>query len=436
MKNSDSNYIHECFRQIATKLKWGDHILWTNYNFEQLSSFIEEKTHVKVSGRTLRRLVKEFDLHNPQLATKNALARYLDYKDWQDFTYSIPDQVSSELPGQITEHETSEQLDYQSTKETNYVIAPTSKKRFEYYAIFALLLFSLLIIFKSTLVLVYQKMSVKLISNTTIGQAPLSVKLNYDISRIKSPTIFIDKNYFGESEIIAVKKSEHFTETTFKLPNYYSVKLIAGTEQLAHVGIHVLTKEWESIIDQKYLPGIECVNDGKLYVPFETAIGYGIKNNDNFYVEFRNSKEYGISMDGFELACCMRNTFNSNAFNNKECRLELIGENGNISFNFLAPGSQRGFLKATLAEKVLDGDFDNLDKFIIPVDQWFNFKIKNINKEVDLFVDDKNIFNLSYKRSLGQLKCIIFRFKGTGEVSMLKIKDTQNDKFTYVEFTK
>src|SRR5690606_20768180 len=46
---------------------------------------MEEKTGVNISLSTLKRLWKNSYKQSPQLATLNALAAVLDYRDWQEF---------------------------------------------------------------------------------------------------------------------------------------------------------------------------------------------------------------------------------------------------------------------------------------------------------------------------------------------------------------
>ena len=82
----------------CAKSRWRKTFFWkwngyTQRDLEILSTYIEEKTGVIISLSTLKRLWKDNYKQSPQLATLNALAAVLEYKDWQSFKQA--NQVSS-----------------------------------------------------------------------------------------------------------------------------------------------------------------------------------------------------------------------------------------------------------------------------------------------------------------------------------------------------
>src|ERR1041385_1932242 len=75
-----------CRTKIEQLLNWGDSVLWTNSDFELLSDKIFEKTVVRLSISTLKRIWGKVKYDNsPTAATLNALANFLDYASWRDF---------------------------------------------------------------------------------------------------------------------------------------------------------------------------------------------------------------------------------------------------------------------------------------------------------------------------------------------------------------
>ena len=85
MKFSEQDYIELCKNDIEEKFSFGNGQGYTQRDLELLSTTIEEKTGVNISLSTLKRLWKNNYKQSPQLATLNALAAVLDYKDWQEF---------------------------------------------------------------------------------------------------------------------------------------------------------------------------------------------------------------------------------------------------------------------------------------------------------------------------------------------------------------
>ena len=85
MARSEQRFIDLCKKQVAQKFSFGNGQGYTQRDLEILSIYIEEKTGVIISLSTLKRLWKDNYKQSPQIATLNALAIILEYKDWQTF---------------------------------------------------------------------------------------------------------------------------------------------------------------------------------------------------------------------------------------------------------------------------------------------------------------------------------------------------------------
>ncbi|MFB0497454.1 hypothetical protein ABID99_003691 [Mucilaginibacter sp. OAE612] len=83
MKNPD--YLLKCTQLIEDKMQSGPSSDWIDYNYTMLHDQIFEATKISISVRTLKRIFKVNDNYEPQIATKNAMAQYLGYKDWAFF---------------------------------------------------------------------------------------------------------------------------------------------------------------------------------------------------------------------------------------------------------------------------------------------------------------------------------------------------------------
>ena len=75
-----------CCRQIEDTLNWGGGEAWSNDDFEHLSEKIFEKTKVRLSISTLKRIWGKVRYENsPTTATLNALAGFLGFESWREF---------------------------------------------------------------------------------------------------------------------------------------------------------------------------------------------------------------------------------------------------------------------------------------------------------------------------------------------------------------
>lgn len=87
-KMNDRYYINIIIRRIEKKLQWKKVSLWTDNEFKKLSLLIYENTSISISPQTLKRLfgkVKYKVDYTTQPATKDSLAKFLDYTDWDAF---------------------------------------------------------------------------------------------------------------------------------------------------------------------------------------------------------------------------------------------------------------------------------------------------------------------------------------------------------------
>ncbi|NRB50722.1 MAG: hypothetical protein HRU41_23845, partial [Saprospiraceae bacterium] len=71
---------------LEERKSWGPIASWRYTEFRQLSEELTDLTGVSVSYMTLIRIFQKQDFkRSPQLATLDALAKYLDFEDWETF---------------------------------------------------------------------------------------------------------------------------------------------------------------------------------------------------------------------------------------------------------------------------------------------------------------------------------------------------------------
>src|SRR5882757_4587847 len=89
----------ECRRQIETRLGWGDSVLWTSGDFEQLSEKIRDATQIYLSASTLKRIWGRIKYESlPAVTTLNTLAQFAGYDNWRAFRQSMASVPSMVAP--------------------------------------------------------------------------------------------------------------------------------------------------------------------------------------------------------------------------------------------------------------------------------------------------------------------------------------------------
>src|SRR5690348_5767365 len=85
-KNDTELQISRCLRMIEEQLQWGSSDNWTNYDFSKLSDEVHNRTHVRLSVTTLKRVWGRLKYENaPTITTLNALSQFAGFQDWRQF---------------------------------------------------------------------------------------------------------------------------------------------------------------------------------------------------------------------------------------------------------------------------------------------------------------------------------------------------------------
>src|SRR5215831_14786601 len=119
---------------VEQSLQWGGSHDWKEYDFEKLSDLIFEKTGIRLSLSTLKRIWGKVKYESsPNAATLNAMARYTGYADWREF------QQKNRIP-ELTEKESTPPLPPSGIQASKY---NSRKKIFISVAVLAVIVISL-----------------------------------------------------------------------------------------------------------------------------------------------------------------------------------------------------------------------------------------------------------------------------------------------------
>src|SRR5471030_2632643 len=87
----EKELLSKCRQLVEQSLNWGDSATWGNDDFDQLSEKIFDKTKVRLSVSTLKRIWGRVRYESfPTTATLNALANFIDFENWREFRQKNP----------------------------------------------------------------------------------------------------------------------------------------------------------------------------------------------------------------------------------------------------------------------------------------------------------------------------------------------------------
>lgn len=418
--DSEKKYIELIIQQIATTMQLGDPDEWQQRDYENLSLQIEEKTGISLSVSTLKRLTKSQFQHLPQKNTLNALAQFLDYKNWYDFKSRNTE--SAEKP----------------------ILTKSRKARFKwkrnffYIPVAALVLFfTLLLVFNSQPARSYTEVKFSSRKNVSEG-VPNTVIFDYDISMYDFDSAFIQQSWDIRRRA-EIKKDERYSTSVYYYPGFHRAKLIINDKQVKEIPVYITTAGWLSVIQtpQNDLIPIyvndNCISDGRMHMSTELVKKHNVDLSANNYATafyFVNDNFHGDS-DNFTFETRVKNNREEGGIVCQNCEISIFGENGRHLIQLCDPGCI-GQLYQKFGRYYISGKNNDFSSFGTNLNNWNDVKMVFKNKLVTIFLNNEEIYRTSYEDSNGAIKGLFYWFAGSGAVDYARLYDAKGE-LTYSE---
>jgi hypothetical protein len=416
--------LKKCLELIEDKLGWGDSREWTNGQYGMLSEMIEGVSGILISISTLKRVfgkAKTNSFYNPQLATKNALAIFLGFRNWEDFFINHQNVAFS------VEEKDIEVVEAKSAHETN------RWKRAFFVSIFISIgVLGYFVIKKYSLQEDYKP---RIAGRYTYGKAPLTTAFYYDISKLKGDNYYLEI----DPRKIPLSKGLNYTSVKFTDPGYFKVKLMSEGEELSVINVHALSDGWycqlgsPSFNDNYVVANTNILADGKLFISPALIAQQGADTTQEYWVKYRNIKDFNCEADNCTLEAKIQNSKLSGGPSCYDAELEIVAENDFSIFRFVEEGCSR-WAYAEISEVILDGNFNNLEAITTDLSSPKIVKLELKNKVGTIYFDDKPVYKLSYRKPLGKLKGIGFTFKGSGRVDDVRLLNGSGKTVYFEDF--
>jgi hypothetical protein len=413
---NDRYYINIIIRRIEKKLYWKNVSLWTDNEYKKLRSLIYDDTSISISPQTLKRLfgkVKYKDDYTAQLATKDALARFLKYADWDSFV----------------------QDEAHSLHKIKFFL---KKKGFANFRNVTPWLFPIVIVLAITIFSLVVKTKNKTVTFNTdniTGFAPHTVSFNYNISNYKNKEVYID---FDQNEAEDKTKGELLDKRRtlinhcFETPGFFNVRITSNGKVLASKKIHVLSEGWNSYCFyddnfalRKFVFGLEkrlhdAIINGTLYISPKELNNQGFNGNTVYYLEHLLYKDFKVSADSCTLEVRYKNSREIGGISCYDVEFRIIGENGIASVMLVQKGCYR-WSEITVSEKHLSGKYNDLSFLGADLTSWNVLKIVIANKKAIITNGVDTIYTGNYNQLIGQIEGIRFITKGSGAFDYVRL---------------
>lgn len=407
----ENSYLEECIRMMERKLNQGPYSQWTASDFSVLSQQIFDATGKTVSDSTLKRIFGKKDTgenYTPQLYTRNALAEYLGFKDWQQFK----NELKAEEPA-------SHQI------KKKYPLGLTG------ILILCTVVLAVLIYFTGV---IGGGEKVWLKVERTSQTVPITTVFHYDVSEVKD-SVFID---FGNNTPVPLPKDKHKITEYYKAAGIFYPRILTRKKVLDSVRIVNFSAGWQG--------GYSPNDDYRMFIPFEDSAVFRQYDrlyiapsdlkipdplyNKGIYAEYRLMRDFNVSLDNLEFSATVKNSPHEGGKLCYDVEIWLIGSEDNCKVRFVEPGCFRyGQLK--ISEKVFSGRYDDLSALACDLKNWTTIGIELESKQVTIHYNSSYILKQQYQKNLGKLQGFYFRYYGTGSLSDVLIRSSRENTLIF-----
>lgn len=424
----ENDLVTRCREMIEKSLNWGSSDNWTNQDFENLSEKILEKTQVRLSVSTLKRIWGKVRYDSsPTPATLNVLAKFVGLENWRSFQQAYP----------VTESAT------RAGVPTPVSAVPARRKNLSYrwIAIVGIIIVGAVSIYplvkgKSPVAERNEApgtgdtVNVLFKARKVTDDMPNSVVFTYDASGFIADSAFIQQSWDPtRRQKVSLTGKEH--TSIYYRPGYFLAKLVINDRVKAEDVVFIKTQGWRGMIEMGgpnktppvYLSEKEMTTPGGLGISSSTLrdkIGTPVFNERG--VSFHNVREFDSLMgDAFRFDVSLKNTSTIEECVCRMVEITLLTKDGAIIVPLSAKGciSKIGVLSP---DGWIGGDTNDLSAFGCDFKDYEHVTVQVKDKSFEVSLNDKLILQRALPNgSVGEIIGIRIVFEGTGEIRDIKL---------------
>jgi hypothetical protein len=432
--NFDFFVLERCKAMIQKQLGWEDSTSWANSDFIKLSDVIHERTSVRLSAATLKRLWGKVRYENkPTITTLNTLAQYIGYADWRALKQSLIANGEWMEKGVELENETESVSTSVKIKTDRWHY----RKSIRMGVIVGLLVFVTLIITGIASSVDEKSKNYSFSSKKIVSEGvPNSVVFDYDASTATVDSVIIQQSW-DERLRTKVSKRDHQHTSIYYTPGFFQAKLVVNNEIVREHNLWITSKGWMALVKQNPIPVYfekpDFIRDGMLSLPVSKLVEKNIPfQPETPWTSYYNVKDFGdIKTDDFQFSTKVRSDFNQGSGICQRIQILLLTD-GNV---IIIPLSIKGCisdLDLVFGDEI-SGKKKDLSSFGANVSDWVNVRCEVKNKIGKIFINDTIAFQNTYNSS-EKIVGMIFRFEGSGSVEDVSLTNAKgvsvlNDTF-------
>lgn len=409
MNNNEQFYLVRALEKIELRFSRGASDKWTTYDFEKLSDAIFERTQVRLSVTTLKRIWGKLKYDSaPTLTTLNTLAQFAGYGDWRDL------KQREDRPGEPQTVADEPQPGPQ--RRSRRLVATLACTLAFIVGLYFLFLSARQ---KQTH---YDPAQFEFSANKIMTEGvPNSVIFNYT-AHVKPDSLFIVQTWdMSRKKLVSSDSHEH--SAIYYYPGYFKAKLIADGQVVKAHDLWITSGGWLCLLENNPVPVYfkkeQCRQNGIVEVS-EAMLAPHRHSSSGQRVRIFNQRNMGDLMnDNFTFETTVKNEFDdgTNACHNAEV---LIQCKNDVIIIPLAAKACVGDLSLYFCGVHAESRSADLSGFGCDLTQWTSLRVETVNRKATIFVNNKKAYALTFPNDPTGIVGVQYRFNGAAAV-----KDTR-----------
>jgi hypothetical protein len=422
--NFDFLVLERCKAMIQQQLGWEESASWANSDFVKLSDIIHERTSVRLSSATLKRIWGKVRYENkPTITTLNTLAQYLGHADWREFKQLLLANKDLNEKAAIPHNENPNL----TTPLKNISARWRYQKSIRMGVIVGLLVFVTIIITGIASSVEEKAKNYSFSSKKIVSEGvPNSVVFDYDASNSPVDSVIIQQSW-DERLRTKVSKQDHQHTSIYYTPGFFKAKLVVNNEIVREHNLWITSNGWIALVKQNVIPVYfdkkDFAHGGILSLPISKLNEKNIPfQPETPWTSYYNVRDFGdIKTDNFEFATNVRSDFKQGSGICQRIQILLLTD-GNV---IIIPLSIKGCVSDLnlVFDDVVSGKTKDLSSFGADVSDWVNVRCEVKNKFGKIFINDSLAYQGAYNSS-EKIVGMIFRFEGTGSIDDVSLTNS------------
>ncbi|NRB54317.1 MAG: hypothetical protein HRU41_42105 [Saprospiraceae bacterium] len=422
---------------LEERKSWGPIASWRYTEFRQLSEELTDLTGVSVSYMTLIRIFQKQDFkRSPQLATLDALAKYLDFEDWETFCVQQDSPTIVERPA--------------GKKQQDLNLAPAKSKQ---WIIGVLIFLGLILLFWFLSRVdrpVEEQAFVYLESVDEKVMVPEMFSFRYSVPGsgyflwLKTMAFLPDSlfqpplNTDGLKELDPQDSIFTWNADGLTFPGPYRASILKDGQVFSEADVYLETQEWIGVVRakgreksrQRFEPIIvNTIHNAQGQLDLTPSVLQDIQEHyieKNYEVNYFFGRDFKVDANQMDFEAKVIVTFPVQLVNCKYVRVSLLTTNGMIEFPLVQKGCKT-LLKTWVSEKTDSYKNRSMEQYQADNLSVEHIRVSTGDKRASIYWNDELIDEIPYNNLLGELRAIRFKFDGYGKLDDLRLSKTNGE---------